>query len=166
MNIGAQAIAREKEALSSIRFFFKGDSELETALALRLKGLAEAAGMLSRDLENLYAARCRKLKAEPVVSSPDRDEARLAGLVPFRTKTMGGIMDMWKLRGKAEGLKYRPTPEIAQAEFELGNFIDGRRTILDIRNAASAEYGPLPLAGVEAYLRFLEKLGMIEIKKK
>jgi hypothetical protein len=55
-------------------------------------------------------------------------------------------------------------PAIAAAQFELRNFIDGKRSILDIRNAASAEYEPLRLVDVEAYMKFLEKLGMVEIR--
>jgi hypothetical protein len=55
-------------------------------------------------------------------------------------------------------------PAIAAAQFELRNFIDGKRSILDIRNAAAAEYGPLRLADVEAYMKFLERLGMVEIR--
>ena len=66
----------------------------------------------------------------------------------------------------SQKMKYTPPPQIMEADFELRNFIDGKRSLLEIRNEASAEYGPLPLTDVEAYLKYLEKLGMVEIKKR
>jgi hypothetical protein len=52
------------------------------------------------------------------------------------------------------------------AERELRNFINGKRSILDIRNAASAEYEPLDLLDVEKWVGVQEKLGLVTIKKK
>ena len=56
-----------------------------------------------------------------------------------------------------------PTPEpptallkfanVADVVYEIGNFIDGKRTISDIRDAVSAEFGGVPLPAVVEYLR-------------
>jgi hypothetical protein len=46
------------------------------------------------------------------------------------------------------------------------NFIDGRRSILDIRNGASAEYDPIPLKDVENFILVLERAGFVELLKK
>jgi len=67
---------------------------------------------------------------------------------------------------KLREMNVQVSPFIFQAEFELRNFINGQRSILDIRNAASAEYEPLPLLDVEKYFQALEKVGMVELKKK
>jgi hypothetical protein len=48
--------------------------------------------------------------------------------------------------------------------YELHNFIDGRRSISDIRDAASAEFGALPLPSVTDYFDRLAKSGAITIK--
>ena len=47
--------------------------------------------------------------------------------------------------------------------YELGNFIDGKRSISDIRDAVSAEFAP-PLPLVVDYFERLAKLGTITIK--
>jgi hypothetical protein len=47
---------------------------------------------------------------------------------------------------------------------ELGNFIDGQRSISDIRDAVSAEFGPLPLPSVVDYFERLAKSGAITIR--
>ena len=52
---------------------------------------------------------------------------------------------------------------LGRAEFEVRNFIDGRRSLLDIRNAASAEYGPLPLQAVRDYIDLLKNMGFVEV---
>ena len=42
---------------------------------------------------------------------------------------------------------------------EARNFADGTHSVLDVRNAISAEFGPVPLAKVLEYFRELETAG-------
>jgi hypothetical protein len=46
--------------------------------------------------------------------------------------------------------------------YEVLNFADGRRNAQEIRDAVSAEYGPVPLEFVMEYLQALEKIGVVE----
>ena len=48
--------------------------------------------------------------------------------------------------------------------YELHNFIDGRRSVSDIRDAVSAEFGALPLPSVTDYFDRLAKTGAITLK--
>lgn len=48
--------------------------------------------------------------------------------------------------------------------YELANFIDGKRSISDIRDAVSAEFGALPLPSVTDYFERLAKSGAITLK--
>jgi aminopeptidase YwaD len=45
--------------------------------------------------------------------------------------------------------------------FETLNFVDGKRDAQQIRDAVSAEYGPVPLDMIVEYLRALEKIGVV-----
>jgi hypothetical protein len=45
--------------------------------------------------------------------------------------------------------------------FELVNFIDGERSVLDIRNALSAEFGEIDLELVMKYVVDLERFGLV-----
>jgi aminopeptidase YwaD len=47
------------------------------------------------------------------------------------------------------------------ARFELVNFVDGRRTVSEIRDALSAEFGPVALGVVTRYLEDLVKVGVM-----
>jgi len=49
----------------------------------------------------------------------------------------------------------------ADYPFEALNFVDGRRSVQDIRDALSAEFGPVPLGPVAEYLRVLAEIGVI-----
>jgi len=44
---------------------------------------------------------------------------------------------------------------------ETLNFVDGRRSVRDIRDALAAEFGPVPLEHVAAYLEALETIKVI-----
>ena len=49
--------------------------------------------------------------------------------------------------------------------YEVLNFADGKRNAQEIRDAVSAEYGPVPLELVVEYLRGLERIGLVaEVK--
>jgi hypothetical protein len=55
-----------------------------------------------------------------------------------------------------------PSPDLIV--YELANFIDGKRSISDIRDAVSAEFGPLPLPSVTDYFERLAKSGAITLR--
>jgi len=48
--------------------------------------------------------------------------------------------------------------------YELGNFIDGQRSISDIRDAVSSEFSPIALPVVVEYFERLAKSGAITLK--
>jgi hypothetical protein len=65
---------------------------------------------------------------------------------------------------EAKGISYsNPFSELEN--FEIGAFIDGKRSVLEIRNAVSAECGPVKLADVIDYVNKLEGAGVIVLKR-
>jgi len=49
--------------------------------------------------------------------------------------------------------------------YEVLNFVDGKRNVREIRDAVSAEYGPVDVALVTEYLRALESAGVVKAAK-
>ena len=49
--------------------------------------------------------------------------------------------------------------------YEVLNFADGKRNAQEIRDAVSAEYGPVPLEMIVEYLKALEKIGIVKVVK-
>jgi aminopeptidase YwaD len=59
-------------------------------------------------------------------------------------------------------LQYKgPRAGGAEYAYEALNFVDGKRSLQEIRDAVSAEYGPIPLDVVAEYLRALESIGVL-----
>ncbi len=68
---------------------------------------------------------------------------------------------------KVRLLSYRgPWGSGGDYAYEVLNFADGRRTAQEVRDAVSAEFGPVPLELVVEYLHALEKIGVVrEVKE-
>lgn len=163
VNVVRQAMVREKEALASVRFFAEGNAAAEAGLAKRVAAFGGMEGAFLKDLAGVYDRRCAALKLKPVAPSLTKDELRLSRVVPRRTAKMGSIMDFWRLGAEVRKRTDLPKYNLGRADFEVRNFIDGKRSVLAIRDAAAAEYGAVPLAEVENYMKFLEILGMVEL---
>jgi aminopeptidase YwaD len=50
------------------------------------------------------------------------------------------------------------------AAYEIVNFVNGKRTVGEIRDAVSAEYGALPVSVVADYLNACAEAGVIQWK--
>jgi hypothetical protein len=64
----------------------------------------------------------------------------------------------------ADAVWYAAFPLDGDQRFELVNFIDGRRAVSEIRDALSAEYGPVSTTVVARYLEDLVKVGVLRWK--
>ena len=92
------------------------------------------------------------------------DEIRLGKIIPVRTEKMKGFFDAQDFNAKMREAKDLPAFQVGRSDYIIRNFIDGRKSILEIRNAAAGESGSLPLKEVENYLRALEKAGFVTLK--
>ncbi|MCX7973428.1 MAG: M28 family peptidase, partial [Candidatus Aminicenantes bacterium] len=165
LNLIDQAFRREKETLASIRFFSRGDKGAEEKINSRIKDFETLKLIYLNLLEELYRQRCSELKIAPIKLSLTPEEQRLSRIVPVRTEKMKGYFNAMEFRDRLRQIKDLPAYNLGRAEFEARNFIDGQRSILDIRNALAAEYGPIPLKQVENFIVVLEKTGFVTWKK-
>jgi hypothetical protein len=151
-----QATRWEAEALSSVLWY-------RDAPAVR--SAVEAARRRLRQLgDGVLASLQSEARAAGVTTS---DQPRAADLrVPMRLTR--GPLDFGLPRSRLsaeDGAWYRDAfPLDGDQRFELVNFIDGRRTVSDIRDALSAEYGPVALATVARYLEDLVRVGVVKWK--
>jgi len=90
------------------------------------------------------------------------DEEKAARMVPVRLKPAP--------TGPAGGGGGAPRVDPAEASrqqynaMEMRGFADGKRSILEIRNGLSAEYGPQPVGKVVAFFEGMAKTGEFEIR--
>jgi aminopeptidase YwaD len=96
-------------------------------------------------------------------NKPGPDEEKAAHTIPVRKKPApsGGP------GGGGGGRGQQADPAEASRQqynaMEMRSFADGKRSVLDIRNALSAEYGPQPIAKVLAFFEGLQKTGEFEL---
>lgn len=152
---------REVEALGSIEVFTGAtravvDPFVKTVTPLKDAALAAAAA--------LYAELCRARGMAPLrpaaLEPRDGPDARR---VPFRTETVKGPIDIYYF----DYLATRLPPAEARTDlsgevaFEVLNYVDGKKTVREIRDAVSAEFDPVSLDLVLDYLRKLEKAEVV-----
>jgi len=171
LNIVARAVEREKEAVLTCRFFAQDDPAVEGLIKSKAAALEAVQASFLREVEEVYRLRCLKANIKPQKPAQTEDEARAARLVPVRTAKMKGYFNGFEFYQQMRKLledKKLPAPvyRLGRADFEVRNFIDGRRSILDIRNAVSAEYGPLQVKAVEGYIEVLKNMGYVEVVPK
>jgi len=168
-NILTQGFIRETETLGSTRFFIKADMRLEGLLQSHLKVLDAGRLPFNKALEEAYRARCQKDGLKPLRVALSAEEIRLGKIVPVRTEKLTGSLDLMGYYTAIQDAAVRPIfGKVGMIEGEIRNFIDGRRSILQVRDAVAAEAAfmnvPLPtLEDVENFVKILEKFRYIEL---
>jgi len=168
LNILRCGFEREEGALLSIGTYI-GLSDVEK---VGLKGLLSGnQATLSTSVESYYSYLCRSMNIKKARPSPEAEEMRLARLVPKRLLGLKFSTDFQFLERSLGDEDIEKKLLINKAGFtvrwEALNFVDGRRSVLGIRNALSAEFSPVEvsLEMVEQYLKVLEKAGVVVLKE-
>ena len=91
--------------------------------------------------------------------------------MPVRSATVKGPLDPggeWVVEKAGPGaaaIAIAQAPDSGDVTYEIVNFVDGARTVGEIRDAVSAEFEPVTLAAVGEYLDVLAKAGAISFRK-
>ncbi|MFQ5641029.1 MAG: M28 family peptidase [bacterium] len=154
-----QALQHEVATLSSVLHFNDHAS---------VRNLVE---QIQRELRRQHESYSAILKASAKAHGAGSDEPPVLTEQPDKrvpVRTTRGPLDfglpMSKLAEKDAAWYRSEEFTLRGALFELVNFIDGKRTVSDIRNALSAEYGPVDLKVVSRYLDDLVKVGVMKWK--
>jgi aminopeptidase YwaD len=169
LNILAQGFAREAATLESTRFFIKSDVRLGSLLQGQKKMIEACRTPFASAVDDAYQSRCRKdgLKPQAVVATAE--EIRLGKVVLSRTEKMAGPLDRMDYYTRIQDKDARPiVGKVGGVEGEIRNFIDGRKSILQIRDAVAAEAAfmnlPAPsITDVEGFIKLLEKFGYVKL---
>ncbi|MGD0508324.1 MAG: M28 family metallopeptidase [Terriglobales bacterium] len=172
-NLVNQTLQRETATLHSVIEFTGGPAEADADGA---KALLQQATAFQDWLDKKAKMRGAKGTAPSTPWAGDSDMKR----VPIRVGEFGPLTyqndDVLRARlGKERYAKIKlinsgATPLLNvrdQSElyaYEIVNFINGKRTVGEIRDAVSAEYGPLPVNLVADYLAACAEAGVIQWK--
>ncbi len=152
-NAVQQAARVEREAVSSV-LHFNSAARVRTAVE-------QAQARITRQEEALLAS--QEAEARALGATQPRRADAVDRRIPVRLTR--GPLDFGLPESRlseAEAAWYN-TPEFTlsgSARFELVNFIDGTRSVTQIRDALSGEFGPVATPVVARYLNDLAKVGV------
>jgi hypothetical protein len=143
-----QAIEREQRRMRSFERFMPVpvDPMLRSRIADMEKGITSVWTSMG-------------ITSSPFVPAAERLRGR--GGEDRRVVTRTGAGPLPKPDPPTAFLKF---PNVNDVIDELGNFIDGKRSISDIRDAVSAEFGPIALPVVVDYFERLAKTGAVSLR--
>jgi len=156
----------EQEAVRSVERLGTAEG-LEDLIEVSADDLADAGRRGLAGLERTVKVIERSLKLRvPAVVRETKAERESRNLTP-KPRFKGTLP--WSLLSESLDEKYMEAydrieeedPEFMSKRTELVNLIDGRRTIHEITESLSAEYGPTQYAHVMRYLRDLEKIRLV-----
>ena len=161
-------IGFERRSLESLYGLTPKESSADGYVTKLIKELDNTDATALRTLDAAYRSLCARRNIRYVSPSRSNLEKELARLTPADVPKdppteEDGEIDLWALfmgpRIQVEGID-------RFQGMELRYFVDGKRSLLDIRNAVSAEFGPVPMEAVKAYFEQLEEKGYVTLKKK
>ena len=169
-----QSVGRTSTMLQHLAFLGPDDAastqtfhwQHERGVFASLSQFVQLPALLQREADLFYQ------NLEKTVSTPPTVTTTATNLIIYqRNKAVKGPMSVFSYDyfidhyGPANAKKIRLLTYEGlwgtEYAYEVLNFVDGRRTVTDIRNAVSAELGPVPTELVSEYLQALGSIGVI-----
>ena len=166
VNVVKHAFYRELSALRSVLLFVEKEPA-RGYIRLLEENLGANQRFFLREVEDYYGLLCQRLGCQVRKITLTDEEKRAARLIVVRSEEFKGPLDSGYLAEKlGDETIEEKLPLRGNIAYETINFIDGKRNLLEIRNAVSGEYRPVELKAVEEYLRMLEKAGLVRIEER
>ena len=170
-NLVRQAYLREWNDLQSAKTLAMGDKAAIADIAAYGEPLHAIEQQQFEMVRLAYRGAAARLKVTPVdVPVPSAAETTASKLIPKRkpgTPAQPQGSGPGGGGGAAAQAPGQPAPALSgYYAMEARNFADGERSLLDVRNALAAEFGPVSLEDVTRFFRDLEKTGAYTIVQK
>jgi aminopeptidase YwaD len=165
INFIEQAIKREAAALDSLKNYSHRDKDIDSFLSISIDNLRIDKARWLAELDQFYRLTCevRGIKPEKISLTPEEKAA--SKIIPKRNLELKGPVNLAYLREKIkdqpEAFNLPIFQEDSRITYEILNFVNGQNSLLDIRQAVSAEFKPIPLSWVQAYLELLARAGIV-----
>jgi len=164
VNIAEHSISREQEEVLSGKIFCQGKDAIRYVESLA-KQLHQVKGELLQRIKAYYQFLCYGIKQKPrfIISLSD-EEKEAKKLIPSRNPVFTGpLSNDYLIEALGDERIVEKLPLGGNLAYEAANFINGKRSLLEVRNALSAEYGPIELSKVKEYLEILQRAGLVRI---
>jgi hypothetical protein len=167
-------VDREQRSLEAIKPWIESDPKATAFTTSMISKLAADGDRLIEELDAFHRSRSEALGVPTTFAERSPEEEALRGRVPTRAKTPKGPIYLNRLMYGGAWLEERLggrellDPAILHdgqyVAYEALNFVDGKRDLLQIRDAVSAEFTPVPAGHIEEYFAVLEKAGVVSFE--
>lgn len=151
-----QSYERECSSIGSLSKFAGSDNSALNMINALKKSVKSGLNGSLNTIDEYYKMLCKKNGMNPQKIVRTREERNASRLIPSLKLQS---VDMFGMRMRGGTIR-------GSAANELLCFADGKRSILEIRNAVSAEFNPLKLEDVIQHFRTLEQRGFVHITQK
>lgn len=164
LNVIEHSARRETQAVISTRVFVKNEQRIKSidALTGNFKAMKS---VFEKEAQTLYKEFCQKIGKKPRKILLSEKEKKMSGIVPIRAKNFVCPLQASYIEDKLGHEALKEAKLSGYVAYEALNFVDGRRSILDIARAVSAEYRPVNIEDVHAFFTVLEKAELIKLKR-
>ena len=162
-NLLTQSLHRECAALHSLVTFSGGSADSESQ---GVKAITTQTESFNTWLNAQAAARGAKSPMSPwTANAASRSvPVRIAAFGPVQNQNDDALVArLGKERCSNIKLTKSDIPHAGLYTYEILNFVDGKRTVGEIRDAVSAEYGPIDIDLVDDYLNALAEAKIVEV---
>jgi aminopeptidase YwaD len=164
MNVIQQASKRELDSVLST-LAFVDDPKVRKDIQNSVNNIKNMSASFQRDAEDRYAEICKIAGMRMIVMSLNDEEKKLAEIVPVRNEDFVCPLETEYVEAKLGEGAFNGVDLPGYAAYEALNFADGKRSVWDIANAVSAEYGPVDPQAVYAFFKVLEKAELLTFRK-
>ena len=163
LNVIGHSFQRERDAVMSAAVFLTDRSRLAEVERLT-KNLDLLAGAFAQEARAVYSGKCEGLGIPQEKMALTPAEERMKGVIPVRDPGFVCPLQNEYLVDRLGEDAVGSLSLRGNAAYEALNFVDGKRSVLNIARAVSAEFSPVSVEKVHGFFRMLEKAGLIKFK--
>ncbi len=165
MNVLEHSVRREMDSVLSASVF-TADPGVKREIETYLGSLEKMNEAFRDDLESRYKKLCEGFGTKPKKLVLSSEEAELNRIVPQRRATFVCPLQREYVTDRLGEKAFAGVDISGYPAYEALNYADGKRSLLDIANAVSAEYGPIEPQKFYDYFRVLEKAELVTLEEK
>jgi hypothetical protein len=160
MNVIRHSTKRELDSVLST-LVFTDNAAVKNDIRNSVGNIKSMSSTFQKDALTRYTQICKKagLKAKKI--SQTEDEKRLDAILPVRNKDFVCPLNNDYVVAKLGEQAFVGIDLGRYGMYEALNFVDGKRSVLDIAKAVSAEYGPVNPKSIYAFFKVLEKAQLL-----
>jgi hypothetical protein len=164
LNVIRHSAQRELDSVMST-LVFVDDPSVKNQIQDSLVNIKNMSASFQKDAQDRYARLCQGLGVKSQKISLTAEQEKLGKIVPVRNKDFVCPLETDYVEDKLGKGAFSGLDLGRYGTYEALNFVDGRRSVLDISNALSAELGPVDPNTVLAFFKVLEKAELLTFKK-